>query len=308
MKTGLGKGGGGEDVWGRRAGMFARALLWGVVLAVLSLPRAVWSEVYQFVDSDGTLVVTNRSADLPKDGPFKVLSARHRRPTGRMPVPASPATITIVSRPAPAFIADRGTTGVRFETYEVCAGTAAGALRETLRKGPYDSAEGRRYPGQTRWSMGWGYEVQITQRQKEVRGGVKIDAEVYNVDVYADVEVILPRIEEGCRIPEHERRIWNKAIASLREHEMDHVNLVLNEEALDGMAASIAGVRQYAFSSGGTVDSRVRRSVQKDTHHDAVPWVKWIREINDEYDRVTDHGLKAEHREAFFRSLETNHP
>jgi len=154
--------------------------------------------------------------------------------------------------------------------------------------------------------MGWGYEYEITKRQKKGRGAVAVNAEVYNVDVYADVAVILPRIDPDCPMPDHERRIWDRAIASLRRHEMDHVNLVLNEETLGRMTASIAGVRQYAYSHGGGLDHQVRRSVQKDTHRDAVPWVKWIREINDEYDRVTAHGLKAENRAEFFRSLEAN--
>jgi len=271
-------------------------------LAALFLFRTdSWAEVYQFVDEEGTLVVTNRPGDLPTDRPVRVLVGRRNRPTGEPPAPANPATVTVVGRPEPEFLVDRGTEGVRFRYYEVCAATAAGALSQAVESGPYDPREGRRYPAQTRWSLGWSYDYSVPERAPGPDGARDVLAEVYDVEVYADVEVVLPRLAPDCRMPEAERRRFERAMDGLRRHEMDHVNLVLNEEALQAMADSIAGLRRYRLPQGGTAG--LRRRIQDDTHADAVVWVRWIRDLNRRYDEVTEHGLKPEERTRFFRSL-----
>lgn len=263
------------------------------------------SEVYQFYDSEGTLIVTNRKGDLPLDGAYRVLSSRRAKPTGRKPLHALPSTVRIVSRPAPEFIADRGVEGVRFKYYEVCGPTAREALHQSAQRGPYDRREGRSYPGQTKWSLGWRYDVSYDVNPDSGSGGVSARAEVYNVQIYADVEVLLPRLSTDCAMPRHEMEIWNRSMDSLRRHELDHVNIVTNENALQAMAESIAGERDYSFpfSGGGGIDKALGSAVQADTHSDGLPWIRWIRDLNDEYDRVTDHGLKPEKRNDFFNNL-----
>lgn len=279
--------------------LIAAFLMMGLPL----FPGSASSAVYQFYDSEGTLIITNKKGDLPLDGAYRVLSSRQAKPTGRKPLRALPSTVRIVSRPAPEFIADRGVEGVRFKYYEVCGRTAREAIHQSVERGPYDQREGRGYPGQTKWSLGWSYDYSYEMSQDSQPGAVLARAEVYNVEVYADVEVLLPKLSSGCTLPPNEMAIWKRSMDSLRRHELDHVNLVMNQDALQGMADSIAGMRDYSFTHSGAIESDLRRAVQADTHDDGVPWIRWIKDLNDEYDRVTEHGLKPEYRDDFFKNL-----
>jgi|GEM_PF-3152028 len=261
--------------------------------------------VYQFYDEEGTLIVTNRPGDLPSGSSAKILVSHHRNPTGRRPVSAVPSTVTILRKaPPPRPSESRLAEAVRFRYYEVCGSTAAEALHQTRILGPYDSGEGERFSGQTRWSLGWSYDYTYEVHSDTSAGTVRVSAEVFDVNVYSDVEVLLPKLDKTCRLDEREQAIWDRSMESLRTHEMDHVSLVLHDEASRSMADSIAGVRHYEFPRGMNVDSAVRRAVRDDTHSAGVPWVQWIKRVNDDYDEVTRHGLVAERRDDFFRFLE----
>ncbi|MBI5142484.1 MAG: DUF922 domain-containing protein [Nitrospirae bacterium] len=277
-----------------------------VLLATMAFPSMAAAETYQFYDRDGTMIVTNRKSDLPESGPVKVLSS-YNRPTGKASAPPPDPTVTVVGRasharpvaPAPEPLVEL----VKFTYYDVCGKTADEALSKTLQQGPYDSGEGRRYPGQTKWTMGWGYRLTYDARHEVSAGKVRVLADVHDVDVFSDVEVTLPRLAPGCRLPDNERSEWDRVIGVLRNHEMDHVSLVLDHGSLEAMANGIAGAREYVMNATGNLDAEVRKAVERDTHNAGAPWLKRIRELNDEYDRITDHGIRNEQRDAFFDSL-----
>ena len=276
----------------------------------LALLRPVLAEgkadtVYQFYDEEGTLIVTNRPEDLPSGSAARIRVSYHSTPTGRPPIPTVPSTLTILRKaPPPVPPQSLLDEAVRFRYYDVCARTAAEALHRTRVLGPYDSAEGERFSGQTRWSLGWSYDYTF-EVHSDVSGGVaRVSAEVYDVNIYSDVEVLLPKLSETCSMNSSEREIWQKAMESLKNHEMDHVSLVLHEKASQGMADSIAGAREYVFPVGVNVDSSLRRAIQEDTHAAGIPWVRWIKQINDTYDDETRHGLASENRDNFFRALQ----
>lgn len=284
--------------------LFQSALM--VLLAAMAFSSMASAETYQFYDQDGTMIVTNRKSDLPASGPVKVLSS-YNRPTGRTASPPPDPTVTIIGKagharpvaPAPEPLVEL----VKFTYYDVCGKTADEALSKTLQQGPYDSGDGRRYPGQTKWTMGWGYRLTYNARPEASAGNVRVLADVHDVDVFSDVEVTLPRLAPGCRLPDSERKEWDRVIGVLRNHEMDHVSLVLDHGSLEAMANGIAGAREYVMSATGNLDEAVRKAVERDTHNAGAPWLKRIRELNDEYDRITDHGIRNEQRDAFFDSL-----
>ena len=261
--------------------------------------------VYQFYDEEGTLIVTNRPEDLPGGSAARIRVSYHRAPTGRPPVAAVPSTLTILRKePPPVPPQSLLAEAVRFKYYDVCGRTAAEALHRTRVLGPYDAAEGERFSGQTRWSLGWSYDYTFEVHSGVAGGAARVSAEVYDVSIYSDVEVLLPRLSETCFMNSGEREIWQRAMESLKGHEMDHVSLVLHEEASQGMASSIAGTREYVFPVGVNVESALRRAIQEDTHAAGIPWVRWIKQINDAYDDETRHGLAPENRATFFRALQ----
>jgi len=282
-----------------------RAVL--VLCAAMAFPVPASAETYQFYDQDGTMIVTNRKSDLPESGPVKVLSS-YNKPTGKTALPPPPdPTVTIIGKfgharpvaPAPEPLVEL----VKFTYYDVCGKTADEALSKTLQQGPYDSGEGRRYPGQTKWTMGWGYRLTYNARHDGSAEKVRVVADVHDVDVFSDVEVTLPRLAPGCRLPDNERKEWDRVIGVLRNHELDHVSIVLDHGSLEAMANGIAGAREYVMSATGNLDHEVRKAVERDTHNAGAPWLKRIRELNDEYDRITDHGIRNEQRDTFFDSL-----
>lgn len=283
-----------------------RAILLGAMCLLSSaIPVQAADTVYQFYDDEGTLVVTNRPEDLPRGKAAKILVSYHDKPTGRPPVPAQPSSVTILGHvPPPRPTEARLSDAVRYRYYEVCAGTAAAALAQTRVLGPLDAREGERYSGQTRWTFGWSYDYTYEARTDASAGTVQVSAEVYDVNVYSDLEVLLPKLSRGCRMDDGELGAWEHAMGSLERHEMDHVGLVLNDKAIQGLADGIAGVRDYIFPLGVDVPSSVRRALQEDTHAAGMPWVQWVRQINQEYDRVTRHGLSPENRDGFFRNLQ----
>lgn len=245
-----------------------------VSFLLLHVPQAS-AVVYQYFDEEGTLIVTNNP---------------HRSGYNRGPSRASAGTARSESR-----------DGITYEYYQVAGRTFGELAAATVERGPFDSLEGKTYPAQTRWNAGWTYRVTSSHR---VEGGtLRASVRIHDIVLTSNISVVLPALADGIILPEQERSKWDDFIAVLREHEADHVAIIRDSAFRDEAAQRMEGIREVAVPNDPSRDpgELVQRAVEEETARVGHEVIRKIKARNDEYDRVTGHGVRHDLREAFFK-------
>jgi len=153
-----------------------------------------------------------------------------------------------------------GMPDLEMEYYEVSGRTAA-EIRASLNElRPTDPIRGIRVDGYTRWHLSW----QIPRRPD---GECRLD----QAEIMFRVAVGLPRLVDTERIPLAVRQQWQSYIAALKAHEATHARY-----AYEGRKAVLR-----AFQG---VDCAAAQEAAGDAS-------EALERRNEEYDRLTQHGL-----------------
>jgi len=242
---------------------------------VVSLPLDSGAAVYQYFDEEGTLVVTGEPHGR---GSGAAESAKRFVPY-KLPVSHYP--------------------DVAYEFYEVSGGDFAGLVADMRARGPM-GRDGKRYPAETSWRFGLSYDFNYSY--EEDGSVVRASIDIFNVVLTYDIRVLLPALREGAGLSPHDSGLWDAVLNDLIEHEHDHVALVKDPAQWESAISRISAVREIAipYQPGSDIGRAIEAAVEARTAAIVRGLTEAVRERNEEYDRVTEHGVKKEMREAFF--------
>ena len=239
------------------------------------------AEVFQYFDEEGTLIVT--------DDPFGT-KKRDRRPY--LPQQNKKNSVSL-----------KQWENVDYQFYEVSGQNIHDAMSATERVGPYDPREGRNYAGQTKWNFGLSYTMDFSYR----REGDLITASVQisHIDFRTDITIILPSLTENSRFASAELTAWEGFLQRLAEHEHDHVRIIQEPRFRQEVISGLSAIREIRLPAGSDspAEDMVRAAAESEAGAVAHAVMRKIKQKNDEYDAVTDHGRKPELRNDFFQRL-----
>ena len=232
------------------------------------------AEIYQYFDEEGTLIVTDNPLGLkrkrtPTDTPFRELKLDLKE-------------------------------GISYDYYTVYGKTFEDAVISTRINGPFDTGKNRQFAALTEWRLGLSYSYNSSYRIE----GEKIVASL-NIRTIAfkpEIAVLLPGLSESSVMSFHDFIVWEKFVKGLLEHEHDHVSIVQDSSHLEKVRQKISEINELTIPFDKTVnpDEAIRRAVETATARITHEGVKAIKAANEEYDRITDHGLREEMRQHFF--------
>lgn len=257
-----------------------------IFLLASSLPGH--AQVFQYFDQDGTLIITDSPDGLKKVKPKRFTPDKEplKQPEA---VKELPKTVRLDYK-----------KDVSYEYYPVTGKNLQEVVASADRNGPFDSKEGRNYPAQTRWRLGWSYNFDYSSK----REGEYIHAAVniFDINIDSDIAVMLPMITEGTELSPHDLELWGKYVKGLLEHENDHVRITTDPFYRDEARKTISGIKGLTLPYDGHSDMEeaIKNTVKAETGKIGHNLMKAIKMRNDEYDRLTEHGLKPEMREIFF--------
>jgi len=249
-----------------------RGALFFTVLLLSPLP--VNADVFQYFDQDGTLIITDtpHPADRPRvlrDRASKGIKAEYKE-------------------------------GVYYEYYPVTGSNFQELMQYTSMNGPFDDREGRRFPAVTRWKFGWSYKFDYSYKTEEAL--IHAAVNISSVDFQSDITVVLPMIAENTVLNSNDLNAWNSYVQQLLAHEQDHVKIITDSTYKDKASKAISGLKaiDIPHEQGSDIDELVKKAVEAETGKIGHDILKEIKRRNDEYDRITEHGLKPKMREVFF--------
>ncbi len=242
--------------------------------ALLSYAAPAAAVVYQYFDEEGTLIVT--------DNPHRTKRSH-----------------TASSVLVPSVRTESG-DGITYEYYPVTGRTFSEAVAAASGLGPFDGKEGRPYAGQTRWSAGWSYAFRSSCRKEG--GLLRVSLQLTDIDFKSRLTVVLPSLAGGVSLGRHDSSLWEKFMKGLREHEADHVAIIRDPAYRDEAVRRLSSLRELVVPAdpSGAPDDVIRQAVEAETARIGHEILKKIKARNDEYDRITEHGIKHEMRSAFF--------
>jgi len=252
-----------------------------VLLFCLLLFRTSYAEVFQYFDEEGTLIVTDNPFGTKKrDRP----QYQHKQKTD-LPVRLN-------------FRED-----VAYEFYAVSGKDIHDAMAETDRVGPLDPREGRHYAGQTRWNFGLSYNTDFSYNVEDDR--ITASVHITDIDFRSDITVILPSLAENSDFAAPDFKMWEDFLQQLAAHEHDHVRIIreprFRQEVIDG----ISGIRELTLprQSDENAEAVVKSAIESEVGLVAHGIMRKIKQKNDEYDTLTDHGRKPDQSNNFFQRL-----
>ena len=263
-----------------------------IALLFLLIGTISRADVYQYFDEEGTLIVTDDPYGTKKARrPFRSLGERREDVKADNPPSKRPEA-------GPNFRED-----VSYDFYAVSAGSVHEAIAAIERLGPYDSLDNRRYAGQTRWRFGLSYKLEASYRIQD--NMLYASARIHDIDFDADITVILPELTEESRSAMPDIRPWEEFLRHLAEHEHDHVKIIREPRYREDLMAGISAIGELVLplSAGEHTETVVNRAFESKVADVAHGIMRRIKQINDEYDDLTDHGRKPEFRSAFFQRL-----
>ncbi len=255
-----------------------------LLLAVLFLcARTAEAIVYQYFDEEGTLIVTNIQPGAKSPGPAPRDSYE---PKSRQKYP----DVMLSFR-----------DDVNYDFYPVTAHTFQEAVMATSMNGPFDARENKRYAAQTKWNMGWSYSMRSTYRTEPPY--VRVSLNIYDFRLRSDITVLLPILTEDSSLDEHDLMLWQKFVQVLLEHEHDHVALVKDASYRQEAMRRVSSISEITldYDPAAVMEEAIKSAVEARTAKIGHDLIREIKSRNDEYDRLTEHGLKPEMRQAFFR-------
>lgn len=255
---------------------------------LLALPSVIHATVFQYFDEDGTLIVT--------DSPDGLRQVKPKRFTpDKEPLEQPEAVKELPKTVKPDYKKD-----VQYNYYPVTGRNLQEIVASADRNGPFDSKESRNYPAQTRWRLGWSYNFDYSSKREGEY--IHVALNIFDINLNSDITVILPMISEGTELNPHDLELWGKYVKGLLEHENDHVRITTDPFYWDEARKTISGIKELILPYDGhsDMDSVIKDTVKAETGKMGHNLMKAIKMRNDEYDRVTEHGLKPEMRDIFF--------
>jgi len=248
-------------------------------LAVLAAFLFVWTvpaqaAVYQYFDEEGTLVVT--------DNPYHL-----KRPRAQQ-----------TARPRDLKLAYR--EDVSYDFYYVSANSIQDAIAAVRSNGPFNNRDNKTYAGETRWNMGWSYKFDSSSR---IEGSsLYVSVNIYEMEFRSDIVVLLPALTENSALNPSDMQNWENFLKVLLEHEHDHVRIVKDPSYRDEAQTRIGAIREFVlpYDPAAGIDALVKSAVEAETARIGHDIIKKIKDRNDEYDRITEHGSKHFLRNSFF--------
>lgn len=154
--------------------------------------------------------------------------------------------------------------------YTVAGDTAEDLWADVLARSPIEQ-HGRKHVAYTRWQVNWRFWWQ--------NNGESCD--ISKVDTRLDVTYTLPRLETSPGIPDAVGERWERYYAALVEHEQGHKDL--------GVKAA-REIEQRLSAMGPRDDCR---QLELDANTMATKVIERYREMEQAYDRSTNHGLNT---------------
>jgi len=249
-----------------------------IVLLVFATP--LHAEVFQYFDDEGTLIVT--------DNPFGL-----KRPRAAQPLKTY--------KPKKDQQVDLNLLGdVHYDYYPVFGRSFGEVVNSVQANGPYDSGDNRRYAGQTRWATGWSYsfDSSYTRDRDYLRAAITIR----DIQFRSDIAVLLPMLSPDAELGYHDLQQWQAFMAKLLDHEHDHVRIVRESFPRDEAVKKVLAIREVSVPAdpGIDPDSLIQQAVEAETARIGHELVRTVKAKNDEYDRLTEHGLRPEMKAVFF--------
>lgn len=252
-----------------------------ILLFCLMIVHAAHAEVFQYFDEEGTLIVT--------DNPYGT-KKRDRR-TYR-PQQSKKNSVSLNRR-----------ENIDYQFYEVSGQNIHEAMSATDRLGPYDPREGRNYAGQTRWNFGLSYNMDFSYR---FEGSLLVaSVQISDIDFRSDITVTLPSLAENNRFESPDFEAWEGFLRQLAEHEHDHVRIIQEPRFTQEVISGISVIRELTLPNQAdeNADAVVRAAIESEAGTVAHAVMRKIKQKNDDYDNLTDHGRKPELSKAFFQRL-----
>jgi predicted secreted Zn-dependent protease len=253
-----------------------------VCIVALAFTTPLHAEVFQYFDDEGTLIIT--------DNPFGL-----KRPKAAQPLktykPKKDQQVNL------NLLGD-----VHYDYYPVFGRSFGEVIDSVQANGPYDSGDNRRYAGQTRWATGWSYSFDSSYKQDG--GHLRAAVTIRDIQFRSDIVVLLPMLSPDSELGHHDLQQWQGFMARLLEHEHDHVRIVRESFSRDEAAKKVLSIREVVVRAepGVDPDSLVQQAVETETARIGHELVRTVKAKNDEYDRLTEHGLRPEMKPVFFGS------
>lgn len=243
--------------------------------------QAADAEVFRYFDEEGTLIVTDNPFGAKKRDRPQYLKQQNRNNKVRLNFREE----------------------VAYEFYEVSGKTIYDAIAATDRVGPFDPREGRHYAGQTRWNFGLSYDLDFSYQFSG--DSIRVSAQIHNIGFRSDITVVLPTLADENQYEPHDFRLWENFIQQLAEHEHDHVRIIQEPRFRQEVISGISGIRELTLPNQADehAEAMVKDAIESKIGAVAHDSMRKIKQKNDEYDNLTDHGRKPELRKAFFQSL-----
>ncbi|MDA8082678.1 MAG: DUF922 domain-containing protein [Nitrospiraceae bacterium] len=251
-----------------------------VFFLVLAYAASLHAEVFQYFDDEGTLIVT--------DNPYGVKRPRASRPLNTYtPKPDQQVRLDLLS-------------DVEYDYYPVYGRNFAEVVRSVDANGPYDEGDGRRYAGQTRWTAGWSYSFASSYRQEG--GFLRAEVGIRDMQFKSNISVLLPMLSPETTLPPQDFQQWQYYMTRLLAHEHDHVRIIRDTAFREEAQQKFSAIREVVVPAdpGVDPDALIRQAVEARTARIGHELIIEIKNRNDEYDRMTDHGARPEMRAAFF--------
>jgi len=251
-----------------------------VVFCLVSV-QAAQAEIFRYFDEEGTLIVT----DAPFGTKKRDRPQYHKKQTWN-----NKANLN--------FRED-----IAYDFYEVSGKNIHDALAATGRIGPFDSREGRHYAGQTRWNFGLSYNLDFSYQFDG--DSIFISVQVRDVGFTSDITVTLPVLADDNQFEYHDFRSWEDFVQQLTEHEHDHVRIIQEPRFRQEVIAGISGIRELTLTgrTDENAEAMVKDAIESKIGAVAHQTMRKIKQKNDEYDKLTDHGRKPELRNTFFQGF-----
>ena len=251
-----------------------RIFLAVIVMALSAAPAD--ATVYQYFDEEGTLIVTDNLFGTKKSVPLTPSDNTYR-------------DIKLSYR-----------DDVSYDFYPVTGKDFPELISSTNLNGPLDPVDRKKYAGQTKWKTGWSYTFNSSYTIDDTY--LYADVDILDIEFMSGISVLLPVLQERTALSNHDLILWDHFVQRLLEHEHDHVKIVKDTGYKDEAIKKISAIKQLTvvYDPGVDPETLIKDAVESETLRIGHDLIMTIKKQNEEYDRLTDHGLKAEMRNTFF--------
>lgn len=252
---------------------------------LFSCSSVAFAEVFQYFDENGTLIVT--------DNPF---GTKKKKPHTHTDISKGIIPPEIKAKELKSSLIE----DVFYDYYPVSAKNYHEAVNSVSLNGPYDEKENKNYAAQTTWNLGLSYKFDYSY---EISGSqIYILTNIFDVEFKSYITVLLPSLSENSTLPANDIENWNSFLQGLFDHEHDHVRIVREPSFRDEAMRKIATLNEFTFNyhPSSNIDELIRNTVESETAKIGCDMSRKIKELNNEYDRLTDHGLKPDKKDVFF--------